>query len=61
MAAESLARSDPPGTVRVFAAGSLIWNSRMEMAERRTAHLTGWCRAFCRMDRRFRASPSRRG
>ncbi|PWJ21660.1 gamma-glutamylcyclotransferase [Jannaschia seohaensis] len=53
--------SDPPGTVWVFAAGSLIWNPRMEVAERRTAHLTGWRRAFCISDRRFRGSPSAPG
>jgi len=61
MAAEILARSDPPDTVWVFAAGSLIWNPRMAVAERRTARLTGWRRAFCLADRRMRGSPSRPG
>lgn len=61
MAAEILARSDLPGTVWVFAAGSLIWNPRIEVAERRTAHLKGWRRAFCLTDRRFRGSPSSPG
>jgi cation transport protein ChaC len=61
MAAEILARSDPPGTVWVFAAGSLVWNPRMAVAERRTAQLTGWRRAFCLADRRVRGSPSRPG
>ena len=33
----------------------------MAVAERRTAHLTGWRRAFCLADRRFRGSPSTPG
>jgi cation transport protein ChaC len=61
IAAEILATSDPAGTVWVFAAGSLIWNPRMAVAERRIAHLTGWRRAFCLADRRFRGSPSAPG
>jgi cation transport protein ChaC len=59
-AAEILARLGPEG-VWVFAAGSLIWNPRMEVAERRAAHLTGWRRAFCLTDRRFRGCPTTPG
>ncbi|MGG7645412.1 gamma-glutamylcyclotransferase [Rhodovulum sp. YNF3179] len=55
-AAEILDRGDPPGSVWVFAAGFLIWNPRMEVAERRTAFLKGWRRAFCLMDRGSRGS-----
>lgn len=60
-AAEILGWDDPPGTVWVFAAGSLIWNPRMEVAERRAARVTGWRRAFCLSDRRFRGCPSTPG
>lgn len=60
-AADILARLDPPGDVWIFAAGSLIWNPRMEVAERRAAHLSGWRRAFCITDRRFRGCPSAPG
>ncbi len=60
-AAEILDRGDPPGSVWVFAAGSLIWNPRMEVAERRAAHLEGWRRAFCVSDRRMRGCPSKPG
>jgi len=45
----------------VFAAGSLIWNPRMEVAERRAAHVAGWRRAFCLADRRFCGCPSMPG
>lgn len=45
----------------VFAAGSLIWNPRMTVLERRAAHIQGWRRAFCIQDRRFRGSPTRPG
>lgn len=60
-AADILGRLDPPGEVWVFAAGSLIWNPRMEVAERRAAHVSGWRRSFCFNDRRHRGSPSRPG
>lgn len=60
-AAEILRRGDPPGTVWVFAAGSLIWKPRMAVAERRAAHVTGWHRAFCLADRRHRGCPSAPG
>ncbi|MDU8909711.1 hypothetical protein [Aestuariicoccus sp. MJ-SS9] len=40
-AADILSRLDPPGALWVFAAGSLIWNPRMAVAERRLAHVQG--------------------
>lgn len=60
-AADILRRLDLSGEVWIFAAGSLIWNPRMVVAERRAAHVEGWCRAFCLTDRRYRGSPSRPG
>lgn len=60
-AAEILTWLGPSGDVWVFAAGSLIWNPRMEVAERRPAHVTGWRRAFCLTDRRYRGCPSTPG
>ncbi|MCU0904142.1 MAG: gamma-glutamylcyclotransferase [Tabrizicola sp.] len=61
-AARVLAETDVPGTLWVFAAGSLIWNPRMGVAERRVAHVTGWHRAFCiGPTMRFRGSPSAPG
>jgi len=61
MATDILDRCDPPGCVWVFAAGSLIWNPRMTVAERRSAHLEGWRRSFCLNDRRMRGCPSTPG
>ena len=60
-AADILEGCDPPGTVWVFAAGSLIWNPRMNVVERRGARLEGWRRAFCLNDRRMRGCPSTPG
>lgn len=60
-AADILAWLGPSAEVWIFAAGSLIWNPRMEVAERRPAHVTGWRRAFCLTDRRFRGCPSTPG
>ncbi len=45
----------------ILAAGSLIWNPRMEVAERRRARVEGWQRAFCLTDRRFRGNPDAPG
>lgn len=56
-----LSNLDPEGMLWVFAAGSLIWNPRFEVAERRVAHVAGWRRSFCIGDRRFRGSPSAPG
>jgi cation transport protein ChaC len=60
-AGELLTRLEPQGHVWIFAAGSLIWNPRMEVEERRAARIEGWQRAFCLTDRRYRGSPSRPG
>ncbi|MCA0043339.1 gamma-glutamylcyclotransferase [Celeribacter litoreus] len=60
-AADLLARLASKDEVWIFAAGSLIWNPRMEVADRRAAHLTGWQRAFCILDRRYRGCPSNPG
>ena len=61
-AAQILSQLDAPDTLWVFAAGSLIWNPRFDVAERRTAHVKGWRRSFCLgPDRRHRGSPSAPG
>lgn len=61
MAARLLAEADPSG-LWVFASGSLIWNPRMPVAERRHARVHGWHRAFCFGPmRRWRGSPSAPG
>lgn len=61
-ATEIMAQLDQPDTLWVFAAGSLIWNPRFEVAERRAAHVTGWRRSFCLGPMlRFRGSPSAPG
>ena len=57
-AAQILSELELPGKLWVFAAGSLIWNPRFEVAERRAAHVFGWRRSFCHgPDRRYRGSP----
>ncbi|MDK3016477.1 gamma-glutamylcyclotransferase [Pseudodonghicola flavimaris] len=61
MAEAILAQSDGSGPLWIFAAGSLIWNPRFEVAERRAAHVRGWQRSFCISDQRFRGSPSAPG
>lgn len=50
-----------PGTIWVFAYGSLLWNPGFTFAERRTATLRGWHRAFCMKLSRFRGSPEQPG
>lgn len=60
-ATDILSRLDPADTLWVFAAGSLIWNPRMEVTERRAANIDGWRRAFCIDDRRYRGCPSTPG
>ncbi|MFG1421398.1 gamma-glutamylcyclotransferase [Roseixanthobacter liquoris] len=37
----------PEGDVWLFGYGSLIWNPSIQFAERRTARVEGWHRAFC--------------
>ncbi len=61
MAERLLAQADPGG-LWVFASGSLIWNPRMPVAERRPALVHGWHRRFCLGPmQRFRGSPSAPG
>lgn len=61
-AAQILSQMEFPETLWVFAAGSLIWNPRFEVAERRTALVRGWHRAFCIGPMlRMRGSPSAPG
>lgn len=50
-----------PGPIWVFAYGSLLWNPGFDFAERRTAMLRGWHRAFCMQISRFRGSPEQPG
>jgi cation transport protein ChaC len=45
----------------VFAFGSLIWNPAFEFAERRTARIHGWRRAFCLWNKAGRGSPDMPG
>lgn len=55
-------RMEAPDTLWVLAAGSLSWNPRCDMAERRAARADGWRRSFCLgPDRRFGSSPSKPG
>ncbi|MFN4099377.1 MAG: gamma-glutamylcyclotransferase [Pararhodobacter sp.] len=61
MATRLLAEADPGG-LWIFASGSLIWNPRMPVAERRHAIVHGWRRSFCLGPMRsFRGSPSAPG
>lgn len=46
-AATVLAAKAPDVPLWVFAIGSLIWNPRFEVAERRPALVKGWHRSFC--------------
>jgi glutathione-specific gamma-glutamylcyclotransferase len=56
-----LARAPRPGSVWVFAFGSLIWNPAFHFAERRTARIHGFHRQFCLWARAGRGSPERPG
>lgn len=56
-----LARLEQPNVLWVFAAGSLMWNPRFQVLERRTAYVKGWRRSFCLADTRYRGSPSAPG
>ena len=61
MATQLLSQADPGG-LWVFASGSLIWNPRMPVAERRAALVHGWHRSFCLGPMlRFRGSPQAPG
>ena len=61
-ATQILGQLEQPDRLWVFAAGSLIWDPRFAVAERRAAHVTGWRRSFCLgPDRRHRGSPTTPG
>lgn len=61
-AAARLLEDRPEAELWIFAAGSLIWNPRFEVAERRPAVAQGWRRAFCIGPMmRFRGSSSAPG
>ena len=51
----------PAGAVWLFAYGSLIWNPTIHTAERRTARIMGWHRAFCLSTMAGRGSAERPG
>jgi cation transport protein ChaC len=51
----------PPGPLRVFAYGSLIWKPGIEPARRLTGRLHGWHRAFNIRLTGFRATPDAPG
>ncbi len=61
-AAKIISELPDSGELWVFAVGSLIWNPRCPVAERRQATIHGWQRAFCYgPDTRFRGSPAAPG
>ncbi len=61
-AAQILAQRPDNGELSIFAVGSLNWNPRFEVAERRAAHVNGWRREFCLGPiRRMRGSPGAPG
>ncbi|MFT7253356.1 MAG: cation transport protein ChaC [Paracoccaceae bacterium] len=61
-AAQILGRLQKPDELWVFAVGSLIWNPRMEVAERKTGLVKGWHRSFCLgPDLRYRGNPAAPG
>jgi len=45
----------------VFAYGSLMWNPGFDVAERRSARLDGFHRAFCIYSHHYRGTPARPG
>jgi len=61
-AAKIMAELPDSGELWVFAAGSLIWNPRCPVVERRLGTVNGWQRAFCYgSDTRYRGSPAAPG
>jgi cation transport protein ChaC len=57
--AKILSELPSSGELWVFAAGSLIWNPRCPVVERRQVTINGWQRSFCYgPDTRFRGSPA---
>ena len=60
-AVSSIIAQHGPGSIWVFAYGSLLWNPGFAFSERRNATLRGWHRAFCMLLSRFRGSPEQPG
>ena len=61
-AARIISEIDSTGELWVFAIGSLIWNPRCDVVERRPALVKGWQRSFCYgPEMRMRGSPSAPG
>jgi cation transport protein ChaC len=60
-AVSSIMTQHGPGSIWVFAYGSLLWNPGFDFVERRHATLRGWHRAFCMQLSRFRGSPEQPG
>lgn len=60
-AAQLIESLRPQTDIWIFAAGSLIWNPRMDVGEQRIAHIQGWRRSFCLRDVRARGCPSAPG
>ncbi len=58
---QTLAARPPGEAVWLFGYGSLIWNPAIHFAERRTAAITGWHRAFCLATRAGRGTPDNPG
>lgn len=56
-AADRLLAEAPPGPIRLFAYGSLIWNPAFEHDEVRRATIRGYRRAFCLNLTGWRATP----
>ena len=58
---QTLAARPPGEPVWLFGYGSLIWNPAIHYAERRTATIRGWHRAFCLATRVGRGTPDNPG
>ena len=58
---QTLAARPPGEPVWLFGYGSLIWNPAIDYAERRTATIRGWHRAFCLATRVGRGTPDNPG
>lgn len=59
--AESLLARRPPGPLRVFAYGSLIWKPAFASVRRLRGTAQGWHRSFCLELDSWRATPEQRG
>jgi cation transport protein ChaC len=60
-AAATLLQHKPPGSLWIFAYGSLIWKPAFVAVEHRQATAFGWHRAFCLELTRWRGSPQQPG